>query len=400
MDLQQKKAAILDALLEHGGVEHVLSAASRVLGNPILMVDRLGTYTGLSRTEEFGDSYWARFNEALPFEQVIKEVEEKGIAERLMQSDAVLLEHFDHYERDVYGTRVRDRVDILGYVSMVLERPREEDDDQLMVALARMLAVELVYQSQHVSWRDEDSELVQELLSRRGNEELSVVARARGIGDGHPMRLICVCFAPSEEVSVFFAKSSLDMNVDCLLCGAYEHRVVLAVEDGPHLFATLEAIQRCVGSCEGIGLSGTFSLIEEFVVAYEQAVSAVRLGGSLGMTGPVYAHDKLRAYEMIERLSQHEDISAYVEPGVLLVRAYDEENGTELSETLRVFVDTGRNMNACARRLYTHRNTIHYRLKRVYELLGVEHIDDELAFSIALSFHVLRMLDAQKLVTD
>ena len=36
MDIQQKKAVVLDALLEHKGIEHILSAASHVLLHPLI----------------------------------------------------------------------------------------------------------------------------------------------------------------------------------------------------------------------------------------------------------------------------------------------------------------------------------------------------------------------------
>jgi DNA-binding PucR family transcriptional regulator len=45
-------------------------------------------------------------------------------------------------------------------------------------------------------------------------------------------------------------------------------------------------------------------------------------------------------------------------------------NSPELLETLATYLDTGRSLEATARELFVHPNTVRYRLKRISEIIG------------------------------
>ncbi|MCI2085171.1 hypothetical protein [Olsenella sp. kh2p3] len=200
MDIQQKKAVVLDALLEHKGIEHILSAASHVLNNPILMVDRLGVSAGMSVTETFTQDYWNAFSSNMPYDWVLEEVERRGISSRLLASDDLQLEHFDTIDRDVLGTRVRDRLDVLGYIGMTIENPIEPDDGRVLVAVARMLSLELVYQSHRPSRRDDDSALIEGLVNGTlSAREIQPIERRLGISPSLTMRLLCISYPPLKR---------------------------------------------------------------------------------------------------------------------------------------------------------------------------------------------------------
>ena len=390
MDAQQKKAAILDALLEHKGIEHVMTAASRVLCNPILMVDRLGVFAGTSTTEAFGKDYWGRFAANMPHEQIVEEVERRGISARLLASDALQLEHFDSSNRDVLGTRVRDRVDVLGYVGMPIENALEPDDGVVLVALARMLAVELVYQSHQVSRRDDDSVLIQGLLDGTVSErELPSIERRLGIDKGVSMRLICVDYPPSSDTSLFLAKNAIEMNTDCLICGIARESVVVLVDEAAYSDAFLSVLDRCAEGCAGIGASWGFRTLADLPGAWGQARSALRISTALGWKKAVFTYDRVVPYSLVETASRFIDISSLIDPAVLRLRDYDCKTGSELSKTLRSYIESGRNMNACAESLFTHRNTVYYRLKRIGELEDIDFEDADRCFSIWLSFVAL-----------
>ena len=401
MDAQQKKAAILDALLEHKGIEHVMSAASRVLNNPILMVDRLGVYAGTSITGAFGEDYWSRFITNMPHDQMVEEVERRGISARLLASDALQLEYFDSSNRDVLGTRVRDRVDVLGYVGMPIENPIEPDDGTVLVALARMLAVELVYQSHQVSRRDDDSVLIQGLLDGTvGERELPPIERRLGIDREASMRLACVSYPPSHDTSLFLAKNAIEANADCLICGVAKGSVVVVVDDAASSESFLSVLRHCAQGCIGIGLSWGFGSLAALPEAYEQACSALRISTALGKKDDIFSYERVVPYSLVETASRFTDIAAFIDPAVLRLRDYDSENGSELSKTLRSYIESGRNMNACAESLFTHRNTVYYRLKRIGELAGIDFEDADRCFSIWLSFVALDMAAPESMQAD
>ena len=66
---------------------------------------------------------------------------------------------------------------------------------------------------------------------------------------------------------------------------------------------------------------------------------------------------------------------------------YDAKHGSDLSETARVFAESYGEVTTTANRLFQHRNTIHYRLKKIKEVLGFKELSDhELAFFLMLIY--------------
>ena len=54
---------------------------------------------------------------------------------------------------------------------------------------------------------------------------------------------------------------------------------------------------------------------------------------------------------------------------------YDARTRSDLSRTLRVYVESGGNLAATAERLFLHRNSVMYRLQRIQELSGIDARD-------------------------
>jgi DNA-binding PucR family transcriptional regulator len=68
-----------------------------------------------------------------------------------------------------------------------------------------------------------------------------------------------------------------------------------------------------------------------------------------------------------------------------------EASGNTLVETLSVYLDTGGALEATARALFVHPNTVRYRLRRVGEVTGLTPTNPRDAFSLRLALAIGRM---------
>ena len=77
----------------------------------------------------------------------------------------------------------------------------------------------------------------------------------------------------------------------------------------------------------------------------------------------------------------------------LVVRLWTDyqKDGDSSYETLRTFLDCERSITQTAAKLYTHRNTIIYRLKKIQDLLGDGLDNSETRFYIRLSMYLIEM---------
>lgn len=82
----------------------------------------------------------------------------------------------------------------------------------------------------------------------------------------------------------------------------------------------------------------------------------------------------------------------------LIEQAYRplQEAGGSLLETLAAHVEHGRSLEAAARVLYVHPNTVRYRLRKVIEVTGWDPLDARESFVLAIALAVGRLEDAPR----
>ena len=71
---------------------------------------------------------------------------------------------------------------------------------------------------------------------------------------------------------------------------------------------------------------------------------------------------------------------------------YDEKHDGELLETVRVYFDYGANLRKISEVLFTHYNTIIYRINRIRDVYGIDLKDPETAFTLQLAIRIRDML--------
>jgi DNA-binding PucR family transcriptional regulator len=67
--------------------------------------------------------------------------------------------------------------------------------------------------------------------------------------------------------------------------------------------------------------------------------------------------------------------------------------GTDLLDTLASFFTTGSSIEATARALYVHPNTVRYRLRRIHDLTGYSPLDPRGGYALRLALTLGRLLD-------
>jgi hypothetical protein len=68
---------------------------------------------------------------------------------------------------------------------------------------------------------------------------------------------------------------------------------------------------------------------------------------------------------------------------------YDTANDTHLTDTLRAWLTTFGDAKAAAAQLFIHPNTLHYRLRRIHEVTGLDLSDPDQRFAAELQLRIL-----------
>lgn len=136
------------------------------------------------------------------------------------------------------------------------------------------------------------------------------------------------------------------------------------------------------------GFSNRFADVRELALYYKQAKAALETG----MTHSphkwfFYFQEECLSY--MRRLVTSELPPEYVcHPKLLEIMQHDETHGTDYMNTLVAYIDSGRNAAETAKKLFLHRSTMMYRLKRLREGFEIDFDDPDerlyLMFSIRL----------------
>ena len=110
-----------------------------------------------------------------------------------------------------------------------------------------------------------------------------------------------------------------------------------------------------------VGISSSIERINELKRAYDEAVFAKNLGNRLFGRGKVTYNDDLGIFRLISIPQEKEEILR--DKLLNRIYEYDKKRNGNLIETLEVFLDTGRSIKTTAEKLFTHPNTVKYRLK-------------------------------------
>ena len=129
----------------------------------------------------------------------------------------------------------------------------------------------------------------------------------------------------------------------------------------------------------GIGAAGVAS-------SYREARTALGIVQRLGLPGPA-GYSELHSYAALADLSGSRQALAFAQDVLEPLRSRDSA-GDELLNVVMNYVESGGNVNAAARRLHMHRNTLFNKLERVSRLLQLDVRQPEAMFTIWLAHRI------------
>lgn len=135
-----------------------------------------------------------------------------------------------------------------------------------------------------------------------------------------------------------------------------------------------------------IGISNSFSSIENFVSHYEQACAALELGQTLNPNEIVFRYIDYQVFDLFSEVKNPDVLGRFCHPALAVLRQYDHKNNSNLYETLCIFLNNGSNSKLTSERLYIHRNSLAYRLNRIKEICHIDIDDINTVFLLRLSF--------------
>lgn len=231
----------------------------------------------------------------------------------------------------------------------------------------------------------------------RGDAEESLLSRAAALGwDPDEPATVLVGNPPTEDppAVLYGVRSRAARAGHGVLVGVQGSRLVVVVGGRTDDVEGRAAVER-LAAAFGDGPVVVGSTVDELADAHRSAIEA--LSALRAVTAWPGAPRPVRASDLLPERALAGDPEAERELVELVVRPLVNA-GSSLVQTLDAYLDVGGVLEACARQLYVHPNTVRYRLKRITEVTGRAPSDPRDALVLRVALAVGRLAQARGLL--
>ena len=83
-------------------------------------------------------------------------------------------------------------------------------------------------------------------------------------------------------------------------------------------------------------------------------------------------YDRLGIYKILLSVPDKKLMNDYEKNVIGALKEYDESNGSDYCEFIKIFIENNANIQQVAKNMYVHRNTIHYKINKIKEIAGLD----------------------------
>lgn len=219
-------------------------------------------------------------------------------------------------------------------------------------------------------------------------EQLRMELRAVGWEPEHSLRVIAIGDCPDPQLLSEIQEVILSRGFPCHTLQEAPRLVLLGNETLlPELSRKIANLMKRMDFPVSIGGSEPIRQLVTLPLYYRQAIFALRQALRHALPRLDIHEAALSAYRQV--LVRDVELVNWVHPDLLTLRRQDQENGTQLLETLTRFLMSGCRYDATAQALRLHANTVRYRIRRICELMHTNLFDPVNRENLLLSLLVL-----------
>ncbi len=125
--------------------------------------------------------------------------------------------------------------------------------------------------------------------------------------------------------------------------------------------------------------------------SYQEARKAMLLGNNCGRNAMHF--DDIGVYKILSQDNIKNELVAFYENTILPLYEYDKTRNTEFIATLKAYFEHNGNIRKMAEALYTHYNTVLYRLERIKEISNIDLKSPESRLNAEVGLKIMKIIE-------
>lgn len=373
---------------------------SEFVENPIVIIDNAYYIIAYSDREKISDRIWmSNIERSFCDLQFIIEFNKLPavVKGRKMPDAFVVVCPFSPYRKIVCPIELAHKR--LGYA--VLVACQNEVDDNVGSALKQIAQALALRWDQCVGLNDDPKQIKEKVMS-----DLLTGALKTEDATKDRLKLASITFPKSFYIASFQIEDvpvaeDGENRFSVFMSRSFNDNLFLSLDDHLVIFIPEESLESQINALElslpkfhrKMGLSRRVTNIFRCAQAFEESKQALYLGSLATPRLSVYRYDHLNIFKLIDSMDPHEAMQEYNHPIVRKLKEYDEENNTELQDTLLYYLVFRNSLQLVAAKMYIHRNTVRLRLNKIEELFNIDLNDMQLCNQLIFSLAISKFLD-------
>lgn len=278
----------------------------------------------------------------------------------------------------------------------IIEIPEHVSISDLLVPILKQI---FMYQGQQ-SDQDKKNAFIKQLIHREIKNGEAIFPDGGTVSFNSTKAYACVCITPSLFSSNhvhLFEKMGKELGYQPFI-GEFERMTIVILQDSgsldgslPYQFAVkLKEEMESLKSPLRIGIGTYKTGIQHFYQSYDEACHAIQIGSKISTNETIYEYSSYQTYAVLQHTPQHVSEN-FIKTILGPLIDYDQETNSNLIQTLDVYIEKCQSPVEAARVLGVHRNTIHFRLAKIKELLGTSLNDGNILFQLNLAIRMLAL---------
>ncbi|WP_285768758.1 PucR family transcriptional regulator [Peribacillus sp. SI8-4] len=142
-----------------------------------------------------------------------------------------------------------------------------------------------------------------------------------------------------------------------------------------------------------LGVGNYHKGINNLANSLQEALQSIDLGRRLNPGKEMYSYKELIPFKILQYAPQNVLMDIFTD-NLAPLKEHDKETQSDLIKTLEAYLQCNLRPAETSRKMGVHRNTIHFRIKSIKNILGLDLSNDDL-FTLKLALYAKRLLDNQ-----
>lgn len=391
--------------LEHGrGIKYNIDAASEIMGNPIVMFDLTYKMLAHSDNRTDDDPLWNELVTTGGFSHnTVNFFNEEHFIEAYAVSDIVALLKSDKLKYDRLNGKLFGKDDVqIGDIAVVAcYKPFDQEDYNNLERICEFFSLEL--QNSHIYQQTDritEETLIGGLINKAPFDKTYSETIMNELYEGMKQNLYIgvldiIKYDHTLTHLAYFCnlleKKYRDFKF--YIYGNYIVFIASSDDTPPGIKTSLSVLDEFFTENNiYAGISESFCNLFDLHEHYKQAIAALIFGVNDETDRHIYYYDEFKLEHKLNSFKDMIDLRTLCNPAVFRMKEYDTVNGTDYFDSVRLFLQAGKDMAAAAKLAHMPEEVIRENVEEAGKLFGFDWTDGNILLNIFVSIKIARIV--------